>query len=626
VTAGHAVAGRRFGVELEFAVLEGGRQLDFSRLATLLAVPGQALHPTRRDTFLTDEGVALSVDGVVAEIATPPIEIGPGFAARLSDWVETGAAALARWVEGRELVGGSSHLNVEVDAAVNDRVALAYTRVFAPAMMLMMDRRSSPGILVRPRPGRTELCGEFIEGRRLEVAAIFAAASVRAVERAVTACPSAPKLPVPLDFVVEPGRRRHGWYVDRNAFGTDLYDGLRRTQLRDVRGRTITAQRFLERCWSAARPAAEFASPEDLALIDAIVAGSSPLPSEGELFPAVRPQASGDSLVGRALQPRGRPGFLLVPKLATWDLVVFAVEGATRAAALSVPYRDLERTLGRLDRGELDADILDFLRSPASGHVLSSVAQTGQTALWDGVSASEALLPADRVGVGAGEVTAERPDKRQPEERARTRTRGGRLAAALATLALVALVVAVALPAWASHVVQWAPGADCTSEVTAAEGGGPVEFSVCVTLSGSPLSGFPMTAVVTTASGTENISFVTGSDGKASFTVDPGSGGAEVELCDSDGCLYGSVTLTAPTTTTTTTEATTTTALSVTPTTPLSVPPSSAPPGTTPGGSPWGWLVTIGVGLGMVGAGLVLIRSDRGLSSGWIPVFEKGNA
>lgn len=49
--------------------------------------------------------------------------------------------------------------------------------------MLLLDRASSSGIYLRPRPGRLEICGEFADGVRLRAVSAFVAGSVRATAR-----------------------------------------------------------------------------------------------------------------------------------------------------------------------------------------------------------------------------------------------------------------------------------------------------------------------------------------------------------------------------------------------------------------------------------------------------------
>lgn len=94
--------------------------------------------------------------------------------------------------------------------------------------MLLMDRIDSPGLLVRPRPGRTELCGEFLEDEPLAAVAAFVAGSTRACAAAVRRPGGRTALPPRLDVRLARAVHRYGWYVDRRAFGTDLHAAGRR--------------------------------------------------------------------------------------------------------------------------------------------------------------------------------------------------------------------------------------------------------------------------------------------------------------------------------------------------------------------------------------------------------------
>jgi hypothetical protein len=88
--------------------------------------------------------------------------------------------------------------------------------------------RSASQCLVRPRPGRTELCGEFIENESLAAAAGFVAGTTRACAAAVRRPGARTVLPPRLDVRLARAMHRYGWYVDRRAFGTDLYAASQR--------------------------------------------------------------------------------------------------------------------------------------------------------------------------------------------------------------------------------------------------------------------------------------------------------------------------------------------------------------------------------------------------------------
>ena len=81
---------------------------------------------------------------------------------------------------------------------------------------------------------------------------------------------------------LEPAVERYGLYVDRRAFGPDLYDAGRSsmlTQTRDRRPRS--AQDQLEHAWAIARATlTDDADASDLEATDAMVRGDIPLSCE----------------------------------------------------------------------------------------------------------------------------------------------------------------------------------------------------------------------------------------------------------------------------------------------------------------------------------------------------------
>ena len=179
------------------------------------------------------------------------------------------------------LDGYSAHFSAAMPAELNDRACRLYAETFAADLMLLMDRIDSPGLLVRPRPGRIELCGEFIENEPLAAAAALVAGTTRACAAAVRRQGARAALPPRLDVRLARAVHRYGWYVDRRAFGTDLHAASRRALLPRAAGGTIRAQSHLELAWAAARQAlADDAAASDLQAAEAMVTGSLPLPAE----------------------------------------------------------------------------------------------------------------------------------------------------------------------------------------------------------------------------------------------------------------------------------------------------------------------------------------------------------
>lgn len=242
--------GGLLGLELEFSVRSGeGGRVHFGSLIHRLALDGSALDPGDPNAYRCSWGGVITSDGAEAEIATPPVRTRPGFTGELEAWARTGEAALRRVLPcGIELDGYSAHLSAAMPDRLNDAVCRMYVSTFAADLMLLMERADSPGLLVRPRPGRTELCGEFIDGASLPAAAAFVAGTTRACAAAVRSRSARALLPPSLDVRIAGAVHRYGWYVDRRAFGADLHGhpGIRCCRQcsagRSARNRTLSSR------------------------------------------------------------------------------------------------------------------------------------------------------------------------------------------------------------------------------------------------------------------------------------------------------------------------------------------------------------------------------------------------
>ncbi|MDQ1385233.1 MAG: hypothetical protein QOG65_2612 [Actinomycetota bacterium] len=276
-TSPRARTGTLVGLEHEFSIFDGSTRVDFRTLIHALAIEGVRADPSDPNAYRCPWGGVITCDGREAEIAIPPVEVSPGFVRRAFDYADRGEASLRDLVPGHRLDGYSSHISVSFAERNDRRAARRYARTFAPAMMLLMDRASSPGLLVRPRPGRLELCGEHVSGAVARGALAFAVGSVRALVGANRRALGALRVRVRL----EPAIERYGIYVDRRAFGPDLYTAGRAAELRTRDGAPRSAQQQLELAWTLARQsvAADFAE-DDLDAIDRMVRNEIPLPCE----------------------------------------------------------------------------------------------------------------------------------------------------------------------------------------------------------------------------------------------------------------------------------------------------------------------------------------------------------
>jgi hypothetical protein len=432
--------GGLLGLELEFSARsQGGGRVHFGSLIHRLALDGHALDPGDPNAYRCSWGGVITSDGAEAEIAIPPVWTRPGFTRELQAWAELGQAELLCAVpRGVELDGYSAHFSAAMPAGLNDRVCRLYAETFAADLMLLTHHAGSPGLLLRPRPGRTELCGEFINGESLPAVAAFVAGSTKACAQAIGR-PGARTTLLPPRLSVRPDKavHRYGWYVDRGAFGPDLLADSRRTLLPRAAGGTISAQSHLELAWAAARGAlAGDAAASDMRAADAMVTGSLPLPSDygqqaGTRYnqPAAGTRFTGGETARKTtalLQGRHvRPGFTIRPVTATWDFAVFEASGPARRAYACVPRNCLPGFADALDEGALDDTISAYLALPPHRRVLAAHQQTGRPGLYDRMGPPTALLAPERdpqtgryesVGRGA-KRTLTRPGKRNGHER-----------------------------------------------------------------------------------------------------------------------------------------------------------------------------------------------------------------
>lgn len=436
------------GIEHEYRVLEGEEQLDFAPLLHTLKVDGLRLDPTDPNAYRTPWGGLVTSDGREAEVAIAPVTLQPGCTSEL-EWrsVVARRTLLDVLPSHLRIDGYSTHLNVEVD---DDEVVAAgrlFVTRFAPAMMLLLDRPTSPGLLVRPRCGRLELGGEYCHGPQLRAAATFAAAGGLASAAAARSRDARRHLPRRVHARVKPSNIRAGWYVDRRAFGTDLYLDGRGARLRWGVGHTFTAQAHLEEAWACSRPLVQpLLAESELLLVDRVVDGALALPMEADAPAVWDPRGPFEANpFEHVVQPRQRPGFRAEPISIAWDAVVFRLRGR-RDGIACIPRAALAQFFDDLDAGRLDQQVNLFLASQPQGRVLRASDQTGSPGLFDAISSPGDISPPERVpgrgvlgGAGGG---APADSRRNKNRRARGPKRALIAAGVVAAVVVVGAVLA----------------------------------------------------------------------------------------------------------------------------------------------------------------------------------------
>jgi hypothetical protein len=277
-------------------------------------------------------------------------------------------------------------------------------------MMLLLDGRDSPGLLVRPRPGRLELCGEYVSADDRRAAAIFALGST------LSCLAESSRLGLPaLRLRLRLGDQRYGWYVDRRAPGADLYAAGRATPLMTIEGSTRSAGEHLAEAWAVARRhLVGRATRDEMDLVDRLVTGRAALPVERKADTG-RPRPGRDgavtvdsaverSVFGRALEARHRSRYDVAPVMLTWQVAVFVVASHAegRRAFAVIPARLLGRWLRRLDAGLFDDVIEAYLRLRPAHRLLAAHRDTRRAGLFDALSVRPALLAPEHPVINPG--------------------------------------------------------------------------------------------------------------------------------------------------------------------------------------------------------------------------------
>lgn len=399
------------GVEHEYEVSDAaGKRVDFRELIHTLTIDGRRLDPGDTNAYRLASGLALTADEQEAEIATPPVPVRRGFGDEIDALALLGRDSLhASLPVGYMTRGYSTHISVSVSGVDGDSLAQRYALTFGPAFAALAESPGSLGIYVRPRPGRLELCCDFVSGERLAMACVFAAGTVRAcVDAAMHG--SVRELPPPLAAKLLPAHERYGYRLHRTAsFGFDTYASGRATVLPLAAGGTVTLGERIAEGWRVTERMLGSA-------LDAASRRTGRRLASGNLRLGVDDAPNGARGVRHepgAVPPQpvdcyDRPAFRVTPVLATWDFSVFRFEGQ-RTVYANVPRWALQDFNRKLQTGKLDAVVAEYLSARSARRVLAQRSETALPGLFDQLTDTPAdLLPRERPPAGVAGV---RPGK-----------------------------------------------------------------------------------------------------------------------------------------------------------------------------------------------------------------------
>jgi hypothetical protein len=438
------------GLEHEYRLRRGDTPVDFRDLIHSLPIPGLRLDPGDSNAYRLQSGLALTCDDAEAEIASPPVLCRPGFTREVEGWACEGYRQLRELLpDGVEIDGFSTHLSAAMPDARCDQAAGLLARHFGPALMLLFDTPRGLGVYIRPRPGRLELCGDFVWGEHLRLAALFFAVAVRACDKALNSDNAT--LPAALDITLLPSTSRYGVYLGRRAaFGFDLYAAGRGASLPLEDGGATTVQEHLESAWAVVRDfPTDLSGPDDIAFAREVFDGRRPARAEDSqpALPATSVTSPGPepSPLGQILHLReARSGASPTPVAATWDLTVLRIDTGVRQAFACVPRDRTERFLAAWQDPPVASLIEDYAASDSGPRVLESRADALDAGLWDAVVPG-ALLPAERAPDGS--IVDDPKWQKRAGKLARAGKRAGKVAALPRPLTRPALPPLLPVPA-----------------------------------------------------------------------------------------------------------------------------------------------------------------------------------
>ena len=352
----------RIGVEHELCMWRDHERVDFRSLLPQLAGHIAPLDPGDPRARRLPSGVALTADGWEAELASPPLPLGPDAAHDVdrllrSERTELNERAQAHGVT--RISGFSTHLNITVPDHRATAIGRSLLQTCALGLAAVTEPTGSSGVFVRPRRGRLEVGGEYVEGERLVAAIILLAACVRGLQ-----CGSAPQAHAPRALA---SREKFGWFVPPEELEPSVLPGV----------------------WDWAREwCLELGL--DAGPVDRVV--NAPHPGAECSF-------GGDAIEVEPLRThrRLRPGGVSAEtEWLTWQHVVWAFHDPHGSACRAVvPVEQEGDFLRALDSGALDTPVERMLRRRGIRRRLVVNAQIGQPGLWHDVRPG-ALVPAER--------------------------------------------------------------------------------------------------------------------------------------------------------------------------------------------------------------------------------------
>ena len=281
------------------------------------------------------------------------------------------------------LTGFSTHLNVSVPDESVVGLGLMFVESCLFALAAVVEPPASQGLLVRPRRGRLEVGGEYVEGPDLVAGLTLLAACVCGLLAGASPPPTgAPQ--------VLPSREKYGWFVPPEEL--------------------LENPEALDDVWEWARGWAQ-GQGLDPGPVDELVSGSRAVRGRATADPA---RCTFGTIPSTQVVPGTGPrelrnGLRAETEWLTWQHAVWLIQDAEGHQCRAVlPIEQEEAFLDQLDSGSLDSVLTRMLGRRTPRRRLVVHADIDESILWHEIRPG-ALVPAERLPDG----TVPRVSKRQ---------------------------------------------------------------------------------------------------------------------------------------------------------------------------------------------------------------------
>ncbi|MCL4530125.1 MAG: SH3 domain-containing protein [Chloroflexi bacterium] len=345
-TSDYPCASYRLGVEQEFDLLGGDRYLDFRRLFPRVIAHMRSVPFRNCDSaVILDAGYMLACDGREAEFATAPIDShGDGCLtlAREAVHCRTHLVNLLAQNNIQQVRGYSTHLNISVPIGREWEIASAFSTTIAPALILLMEARQSPGLLIRPRRGRLEIGSEYIDDEtQLAAAIILLTGAVRSYLHDPSLWKQFPRVCLKK---WEDANIRPGIYLPHDAYGESMHELGRTARLQLQSGKIIAAGKILESCAELALRALNGQISQSAARsLQRVVRRVGSLQIEQKRNPSIirNRRAQTSALDAKTLNMLASTQRDVTPVFVDWEGVAFSWKGKDAPLILGIPWRGL---------------------------------------------------------------------------------------------------------------------------------------------------------------------------------------------------------------------------------------------------------------------------------------------